>query len=264
MLPLKVVWVPILFALLTLATPISTAEYTVGVDVGDWIEYGEFHASVTGTITGLSQIAAMNDIDWMKMEVTDVSGTEVTVATTGAYKNGTATPSTPTTKINVATGSGSTGFFVFLIGADLKEGDDVIPQQQAGLSLKINGTTTRTYCGAMKSVNYLDISTTIMGQSITAKWYWDKATGVMMETFTSMSITTPSAASMELSLKAVETNMWSADVLGTISSNPIYIIGIVIVVVVVVAAGVFLVRRRKPTPTVTPTPTPTVVEGKSE
>jgi len=259
---LKTIPAIILVTLLISVAPIQAADYTVGVKQGDWIKYGEFHASTTGTATGLSQIAEMDNIDWMKMEVKSVTSTEVTVETTGAYKNGTTTPATPATEIDIASGSGSTGYFILLIGADLEEGDDVVPQQQGGFALKLNGTTTRAYAGAMRSVNYLDFTVSMSGTTVTAKWYWDKATGVMMETFTSMSTTTPTAASMELSLKAVETNMWSADVLGTLLSNPIYIAGIVIVVVIViVAAGFLIFRRRKPTvsaPSATPAPpTPT-------
>lgn len=254
----RVVLVTIFIALLTTVIPILAVDYTVGVKAGDWIKYGEINVSWNGTETEPSDITDMKKIDWMKEEVKNVSGTEVTIETTVRYKNGTTAPSSNST-IDVATG----GFIPFLympfllIAADLKEGDSIWQQSGAG---KINGTVTRTYCGASRSVNFEDMTIfipSLKGQTVsyTVKVYWDKATGVMMELYMSLSATTSTTqGSMEILYKATETNMWSADILGLISNNIIYIAGIAGLVVIIIVS-VFIVRKRKPTLTVTPTPT---------
>jgi hypothetical protein len=50
---------------------------------------------------------------------------------------------------------------------------------------------------------------------------------------------------MEMSVKATETNMWSSDIIDTLTSNPIYIIVIALIVIVAVVAGLIAVRRKQ-------------------
>jgi len=253
----KVVLVTIFFALLTTIIPILAVDYTVGVKAGDWIKYGEISASWTGTETEPSYITDMKKIDWMKVEVKNVSGTKVSIETSGRYKNGTATSSSNST-IDVATGS----YMALLIAANLKEGDNI--SQQSGQAIKINGTVTHTYCSASRNVNFVNITASASyggtTTSQTVKMYWDKATGVMVELYVSSSQTTPTAQSIIMSYKATETNIWSSegilsDIFSPASPNFIYIIIGIAALVVVIVLGVFIVRRRKPTPAVTPTPT---------
>jgi hypothetical protein len=253
----KVALVAIFTILLTSVIPILAVDYTVGVKVGDWVKYGEISVTWTGTGTEPSEITEAKKIDWMKGEVKTVSGTQVTSETTGQYENGTTYPSSSST-IDVATGQGGGGYMTSLIAANLNEGDSIT--QQAG-AITINGTVTSTYCKASRSVNYVDISVSQSGTTYTYKMYWDKATGVLVEFYVSQSTTTPTTETITMSYKATETNMWSADVLGLVSTYFIYIVGIVVLVVVIVV-GVFMIRRRKPTPTVTPTPT--AAEAKPE
>jgi len=260
---LKVILVTIFIALLTTVTPILATDYTVGVKVGDWIKYGEINVSWTGTGTEPSSVTEAKKIDWMKIEVKSVSGTNVTVETTGQYKDGTAAPSSSRT-IDVAKGSGMD----ILIPANLEEGDSI--PQPSDQAIKINGTVTRTYCGASRSVNFVNITVSHGGTTGTTIMYWDKATGVMVEFYVSSSQTTPTVPptppvtptvqNITISYKATETNMWSSggilsDIFNPTSPNFIYIIIGIAALVVVIVLGVFIVRRRKPTPTVTPTPT---------
>jgi len=253
----KVALVAIFITLLVSVIPIQAVDYTVGVKVGDWVKYGEISATWTGTGTEPSYITEAKKIDWLKGEVKTVSGTKVTGENTGMYKNGTAIRPYNST-IDVATGEGGGGYMTSLIAANLNEGDSIT--QQAG-AVKINGTVTRTYCKASRSVNFIDYTMSMQQGNLTVKVYWDKATGVLVEMYMSQSTTTPTSQTTTMSYKATETNMWSADVLGLMSTYLIYIVGIVVLVVVIVV-GIFIIRRRKPTPPVTPTPT--VVEGKSE
>jgi hypothetical protein len=248
----KCVLVIFFAAFLFSVTPISIADYTAGVKVGDWVKFGEISLTWTGTGTEPSYIKDEKNLDWMKMEVKSVSGTQVVVETTGKYKNGTSTQSSSST-LDVATGEGLSGGFGMLIGANLSEGD-TIPQQY-GSQMKINGTATRTYCNAMRSVNYVDLSASYSGQTQQVKAYWDKATGILVEAYMHTSVSTPTAQTIELSLKATETNMWSADIAGTLESNPIYIVAIIVVVLIVIIV-LIIARRRKPVSTATPAPQP--------
>jgi len=259
----KVVWVAIFIALLTTVIPILATDYTVGVKVGDWLKYGEINISWTGTGTEPSSITEAKKIDWIKIEVKSVSGTNVTIETTGQYKNGTTTSSLNST-VNVATG----GYMALLIAANLEEGNNI--SQQFGSNIKINGTVTRTYCGASRSVNFVNITVSYGETTGTTIMYWDKATGVMVEFYVFSSQTTPTVPTtppvtptvqnITISYKATETNMWSSggilsDIFNPTSPNFIYIIIGIAALVIVIVLGVFIVRRRKPTPTVTPMPT---------
>jgi hypothetical protein len=258
----KVVLVAMLLALVYSVISVRAVDYTVGVKVGDWVRYA-FNVTWTGTGTEPSSITSLKNLAWMKVEIKSVSGTQVTAEVSGQYTNVTSYPTSRGT-MDVATGQGSGGFMTMLIAANLNAGDNLF-QQQYGSPVKINGTISATYCGAMRSINYVDVTTTIMGSTTsTVKAYWDKATGVMVELYMSQSTTAPTAQTLTYSYKATETNMWSGDILGFVSTYLVYIVVIVILLAVVVVAGVFLMRRRKPTPTVTPSATPTPTAGTPE
>jgi hypothetical protein len=63
--------------------------------VGQYVKYGNFYG---GYMPGVIPY------DWEKIEVIAVSGKEVTLLTTGQFKNGTALPNTGTTVHNLETG----------------------------------------------------------------------------------------------------------------------------------------------------------------
>lgn len=195
--------------------PISAVDYTVGIKEGDWIKYGEVRVSWTGTGTEPSYVSDMKRLDWIKANIETISGTTVTIATAGKFRNGTSIPSSSLT-IDIATGQGSAGT-IMLIAANLKEGDSI--PTQYGRALEIDGTVAFTYCGAARSVNFVDLTASYIGTISTTGMYWDKATGILVEVYMSTSYTSPSAQSMELSYKALETNMWSPNILGLISRN---------------------------------------------
>src|SRR5450759_1623345 len=72
-----------------LALPVFALEYNPGVKTGQYVKYGNF----VGTGTG---VESFNDYSWSKLEVTDVSGKEVTLLSTGQFKDGTAIPANGT------------------------------------------------------------------------------------------------------------------------------------------------------------------------
>jgi hypothetical protein len=71
-------------------------------------------------------------------------------------------------------------------------------------NVPIEGETTKTYAGARRTVVYASISQSVPYQGeVQLTYYWDKLTGVMVESSTTYADITASA-------KATETNMWEA------------------------------------------------------
>lgn len=64
-------------ALTVSSVPVYGANIDVGVDVGDWVTY-----EVIGTVPKIA------DYEWVKVEVQDVSCTEVTMVATVRYREG--------------------------------------------------------------------------------------------------------------------------------------------------------------------------------
>jgi len=241
-----------LVLLMFLIIPASAVEYTVGVKEGDWVKYGEISVSWNGTGTEPQSVKDAKQMDWVKVEVQSVSGTTVSMTTTSHYKNGTDTPQTDS--YDVKSGQGTGGFFFVIIAANLKKGDPITTQPNAPT---INDTVTRTYAGASRSVNVLDVTFTSGSYTMKYVCRWDKATGIWLEVFTRQPDNpfAPTGAYVDYSVKATETNIWTADSLGIISSN-LPFIAIIVAAIVVIIVGIFIAKRKKPAPTVTPTPAP--------
>ena len=228
----------ILFALVVLPPLLVRAEnYTVGVKSGDWMKYGQFTVTWNGTGTEPSYVTEEKKLDWVRVDVENVSGTTVTLNFTIHYNNGTQTPQT----MNVDVASSSMNGY-FLIASNLKSGDNITSEAS---SSTINQTTTGTYAGATRNVNLLESTTVFQNQTTTSKTYWDQSTGIMVEAYAE----TPSygypGAYISVLIKATETNMWNADLIGTIASNLIYIIAAAIIMIVAVVAVVIFLRRKK-------------------
>ena len=245
---LRVVVLAILVLLGVLPTLVRAVDYNVGVKVGDWIKYGQFTVNWTGNGTEPSYVTEEKKIQWTRIDVENVSGTTITFSLTTQYNNGTRTPQTLT--VDVATNSMS-GFF--LIASNLKSGDRLT---NGTISSIINQTTTGNYAGATRNVNLVSVNTTGFGNlTLTSRIYWDQTTGVMVEAYSKApdyGTPTPDEtipnAYVELSVKATETNMWSADLVGTLSDNLIYIIAGIVVIMGIVGAIIFLRRRKPPSP----------------
>lgn len=232
--------------LVVLIIPMSLGAYTVGVKAGDWVKY---EGSASGSAP--EDFLEFNQMEWLKGEVLSVSGTSVTMQLTAHYKNGSA--DTVEKLIgDVATSSGNLSFI--LMPAGLKAGD-AFPMAMFGPSqtnLVINNTVSRTYAGASRSVNHFGMSASGQGYSVEVTAYWDQATGVLLEL--SIYSVTPEQT-IQMSLKAIETNMWSGGLFGVDFSNPIYIVGIAAITAVAIIAVVLVTRRLKSTPTPAMPPT---------
>jgi hypothetical protein len=167
---------------------VSSDADNVSIQAGDWIK-------VEYKISGWP--AGQPYPEWLKLEFLSVEGTSVDVGVTMHMSDG--TEQSDTVPVDLAEGGGEAfGLSGFVIASGLTTGDSVYFSGYGDLA--IEGETTRTYAGAMRSVVYAGFSE-YGGQ---LSYYWDKETGVMVEASTVYGDVTATA-------KTVETNLWEAD-----------------------------------------------------
>ncbi|MDH5439366.1 MAG: hypothetical protein OEY31_02025, partial [Candidatus Bathyarchaeota archaeon] len=169
---------------MTAIGPILAADYTAGVEVGDWIKY-----DIVGTVPSISSY------DWVILDVQSVSGTEITALFTVRYKDG-------GEEANPITWDLESGTQPWVIPAGLSKGDTF---PFAGGFAILNDTVGRVYAGASRSVNLLNLSRYEADTEMIA--YWDQTTGVLVELFLNKSSLNETWAG---GYKAIETNMWFA------------------------------------------------------
>ena len=247
--------IAIALALLVFATSfasIRATDYNPGVSSGQYAKYGNFY--------GTGSSSTFNDADWMRIDVVDVSEKNVTLHMSGMYKNGTNADESGSI-VNVETGAvnGSSGGYFIVIAANLKEGD-VIPGAVGPTGpLTINTTDTRSYLGASRAINILNLTTSTGGyMDYSYIEIYDQVSGILLELNMSATSTLYPASNMQMSFSITETNIFSASPIDVVANNLIYIV-IAVVLIIIVVAAVVLMRRKKPAPpaeTKTPPTTP--------
>jgi hypothetical protein len=236
-----------------LETPTLAAGSSVGVQVGDWMEYGDVSASWVGAGTEPNYITEIKRIDWMKAEVQSVSGTNVSVKATTHYKNGTdKTEMFVSDVANVGVPGGEVPMSILIIPAGLGKGDTFSMLSGIRVNVVLNDTVSRVYVGESRSVNLCNLtSSDAVWTTFRSSIYWDQLTGVLLEM---SAYASSSSETVQYSFKASETNIWSLEtrsestsILGVILNNLIYIV-IIVAAVVVLAVGTFFIRRKKKVP----------------
>jgi hypothetical protein len=189
--------------IVSLSTPVFAAEYNPAVAAGQYVIYGNFVGSGQG-------VESFNDYAWLKLQVVSVSGKEVTLLSTGQYKNGTATPGNGTINVwNVEAGTDD-GFPVTLgpiIAGNLNQGDAVPPPN----TYSVNVTEISTYLGVSRTVNSLSVSLSTPQYNTTLKFVYDKLSGMLLDSST-LSITEEQTglSISEFSYSIIETNLFSS------------------------------------------------------
>jgi hypothetical protein len=245
---LKLALLAILVAAVFAPTLVNAKDYTVGVKAGDWVKYGQITITWTGNGTEPSYITDAKKLDWVRIDVLSVAGTTASLNVTAHYNNGTQT--FQSSDANVQSG-GSMGMS-YLVASNLTAGDPLTPQTP---ETTINQTVTRLYAGANRNVNIIDSKSSYIGYLSEYKIYWDQNTGIMVEQYSNQTDYTNPGVYFEISIKATETNLWSANPLDLIQNNLIYIIAGIAAIIVIVAA-IIIVRRRKPPIPQQPLPPP--------
>lgn len=96
-------------------------------------------------------------------------------------------------------------------------------------TIAIGGVEDAVYAGVKRTVVYATV--------LQIEYYWDKATGVLLEA-------TQSTAEFTQNWKAEKTNMWQAQIFG-LDPTVLYALAIVVAVVIVAIITIFIIRRKK-------------------
>ena len=223
--------------------PVSAVvEYKLGVKDGDWVKYGQITVSWTGNGTEPTLVAEEKEVEWIYVDFENVSGTTVFVNITSQLNNGTQLFENDTEDVSGNSGPGG----AFVIASNLKTGDVIANQSGAPT---INQTTTGRYAGATRTVNLIEEAFTTLNQTVITNATWDQSTGVLVETYAKSSYPVGSEAYLEIDIKATETNLWSPDLIETLSQNRIYItLGIIVAIIVIATAAVLRWKKTKTLP----------------
>jgi len=201
----------LLIFLLIMST--AAAEMSVGVKKGDWIEY---QAVFTGTPP------AGHEVTWARTEVADVQGTVINLNVTTKFANGTLLSETIT--LNLATGQLGDEF---IIPANLGVGDSFFDKYHGNVT--ISKIEERTYAGATRTV--------ISATAAQSTYYWDKATGVLVEGISEFP---------EYTIHSVveKTNMWQPQIFG-VDPTVFYIFLILVAILIGTALAILAMHRKK-------------------
>jgi hypothetical protein len=227
----------ILFAL---ALPVFAVDYTPGVTVGQYIKYGNFSGNGQG-------FEAFNDYGFLKLQVTSVSGKQVTLLSTGQFKNGTTLPGNGTSSIwNIETGTedGIPSTQGPIIAANLNQHDTIPPPD----TFSVNQSESRTYLGTIRTVNILAVEINTSDYNSTLTYVYDKLSGLLIESFTqTMTQSEPQPVASSYSYSITETNIFGStpNPSSTVPEFPILTLEIVVVVLMVVTLALILIKRKK-------------------
>jgi hypothetical protein len=217
------VTIVILIVFLGTVSVVTSAELSVGVKQGDWIEY---QVAFTGTPD------VGHDVTWARMEVFDVQGKSINLAIATKFSNGTVLNETIT--LNLETGQLGDDF---IIPANLNSGDTFFDRSQGNIT--ISGIEERTYAGANRTV--------VNGTTLQTTYYWDRATGVLVEgnsAFTNFTMHTKVDKTNMWQPTADEANMEQPQIFGL---DPTifyaFVIGVTVIIVAVIV--IFAMRRKK-------------------
>jgi hypothetical protein len=136
---------------------LASADLSVGVKSGDWIEYSINYTGVP--FQGHDVISA-------RMTVVEVQGTNISVSIISRYANG--YNETTNSILNLQTGHLIDDF---IIPANLKVGDMFIDENLGNIT--ISSVEQRTYAGAVRTV--------VSASASNNTYVWDQATGVSVE-----------------------------------------------------------------------------------
>jgi hypothetical protein len=171
------------FLLLALVVAVSAQTRTVGVSVGNKFRYDNtiIWSSNDTSATPPSILVDANNTQWKERTVTAISGTNITGQMTTHCKNG--TEITVGGWVDVDTGDSLNIALVF-ISANLSAGDSIGTNASITTWI-INETVSRTYLNGVRDTNHVNITSSSSDGTHTYRTnvhaYWDKATGVLVE-----------------------------------------------------------------------------------
>ena len=202
----------LILGLLILSPLAALGELSVGVKVGDWIEY---------KVTTTGNPPEVHNVQWARMEIVSVQSPEVKANVTTEDNNG----AFSSLIMDMNLEKGEIGAW-FLIPANLNVGDTFY-DINLGRNVSIEGQEQKMYAGAVRTVINASTSERIKD--------WDKATGVFLKSIDNLPGYTVNAT-------AISTNMWNPENLG-FDQTTLYIVVLVIIAIVVAGLLVYYKKR---------------------
>ena len=240
----------LLFLLCFTISGITIAQtQTVGVKQGDVFEYDmstSFSSTLTSTLP--AALVELNQTEWIRVTVTEVSGSQISTQVTTHYRNGTETSLDGSSDIETGEGSGGPPF----IGVNLGKNDLINPS--ASEPWYINETVTRTYNDVPRETNHLRLehteeSDTVGEYTQIREYYFDKSTGVLVEYTSEISFTGQTSITRS---KLTSSNVWLVHGDGgtqqdahTDTSTIMYVAAAAAITIPIVAAAIILKKRKK-------------------
>jgi uncharacterized membrane protein YozB (DUF420 family) len=222
----------LLIAVSILILPTSAiVEPSVGVKVGDWIEYNI-------NVTGSGSPSPTHDVRWMRLQVMQVQNAAFLVNVTAIYTNGTI--GSAVWKFNFT--EGNLGGWI-IIPANLGVGDlffDSSIHNHKPVNVTIQGEEQKTVLGEVRTITY--------GNDTFRHKQWDKSSGVFVgSSETYRNCTTKDGWYIEnltVTIDASATNIWNPE--NPTSTNSIfYPLIIAMVIAAAVASLLIIIARRK-------------------
>ena len=195
---------------------IPTVKATPGVHVGDYFTYSiASYVDLQGLDATMSPgFDQYNQTDYFKVTVTGVTGSNVSIDTLWAFKNGTQVSGQQTIDLSNGKESVTNGFWA-IYSSNLKVGNLLRPTGTDELT--VNMTDTKAYAGSSRQRNFWfienefydvnDPTHNTLRDDYTGV-YFDKQTG-MLETLNNISAFNNPLKTEAITWKLVSTNVWA-------------------------------------------------------
>jgi hypothetical protein len=220
------------FFLAFLVFPVFAVTYSAGVMSGQYVKYGNFVEIGPG-------FEGLGDQDSLTLQVTNVAGSQVTLLSTGQFKNGTDVPGNGTVTVwDVAAGTenGVPSTQGPIIAANLNADNPIPPPD----TYTVNSTESRQYLGVTRNVNTLIITISTPDYNSSLTYIYDRTSGMLLE---SSSQTTAQGESgpvkSEYSYRITQTNIFAPA-----PSIPEATFTVAAITAVIVMLAVVLLRKR--------------------
>jgi len=197
--------------------PGHSVSYQPGVRVGQTIQYEPVYVTWTSTDPSIREPDMYKDVNataYYLLEITGITGTNITLSYTIVYDNGTSASNGPSVDIDTGKVNDTRtpftlyGNYALLAGA-LQMNDKIWATVE---SPSLNLTLTEPVLGVDRSVNFLNFTRVVPGSSVVYSpgFAWDQQSGALVEISDSISSQGPGGnAEGSYHIAIVDTDIWS-------------------------------------------------------
>jgi hypothetical protein len=220
-----------------------------GVQAGDHFTYTVSTSWSSDNLTARvpTILLEMNNTLWYKVSVSGVSCSNVTTTDVWHFVNGTEVPSLVVQDVDSGSMYYMTGFGG-IVGANLGVNDLLHPSGDD--LLWVNQTISRNYASGKRDTNVVmgsypleDSTNNTIGTENVA-YYFDKATGVLVELRDAMEYVNPKENGSVIWMLR-DTNLWTVSAFSLTLPLPMPILLAIIAVIIVAIASVIFYRKRR-------------------